>query len=67
MDNECELLYTKVNNISANNNEYTEMLYHRQALESESDTYDFLNNVITFDEVESIVKMAKKKRKEVEH
>ena len=57
--NEFELLYTKVNNISENNSEYTDMLNHKQTLESEPDTNDFLNNVITFDEVESVVKMAK--------
>ena len=58
--NEFELLYTKVNDIPGNNDEYTEMPNHKQA--SESDTNDFLNNVITFDEVEPVVKMAKKNK-----
>ena len=59
---EFELLYTKVNNISENKSEYTDLLNHKQTPESESYTNDFLNNVITFDEVESVVKMAKKNK-----
>ena len=49
---------TKVNDIPENNDDYTGMLNHKQALESESDTNVFLHNVITYDEVKSVVKMA---------
>ena len=47
-------------NISENNDEYTEMLNHKQTIAPE--TNDSLNNVITFDEVECVVKMAKKNK-----
>ena len=45
------MLYTKVNDIPENNDKYTEMLNHKQALESN-----------TNDKVESVVKMAKKNK-----
>ena len=36
--------------------------FHKQALEAESGTNDFVNDVITFDKVESVVKMPQKNK-----
>ena len=60
-EKEFEKLYNRGNK-NDENIAYAEMLDHKYTLETDIHTNDYLNTEITFDEVESVVNMAKKNK-----